>query len=251
MATWLNRVAIAVPRNGGTTHIVDPSTDTVVDGSNFTPTAGNFLICIMSGAVTSGSTTGVPATAPTGWTKLWESVGDSGLYCWYKTAAGGDTVTANHNGSNYPVLADFWEFSAGSAFNGSGATAINVFPGAAGAGLSGLTGTNTLISISGNTNSGTSGTVVNSWSLGTEMTDTQVLRGGTPTTDGYAYSTTYVEASVLTSWAPVSTMSGGSPAIGRGERGAFAVTVAAGAPPVPAPAPVINSKATRFRSTYW
>src|SRR6478735_9379450 len=108
MAKWINHVAINTPRNATTTHTVDPSTGTAANGTLFTPTAGNLLVCLVEGAVTS--------TTPTGWTLPTggSAVNNTGHYVWYRTAAGGDTFTTTHNGSNYPVLFDFYEFASGS-----------------------------------------------------------------------------------------------------------------------------------------
>ena len=49
MALWLNHVAIATPRNTLTTHTVNPASDTAVAGTNFTPTAGRFLLLVIDG----------------------------------------------------------------------------------------------------------------------------------------------------------------------------------------------------------
>lgn len=222
MADWLNHVTIAGPRNATTTHTVDPSTGTAVSGTLFTPTAGRLLVCAVEGSVTS--------TTPTGWTLPTNgaAVGNTGLYVWYRVAAGGDTFTTTHNGSNYPIVFDFYEFPAGSTFAGS-AFAISVAR-AAGAGptLSGLTGTNWVAFVGGQGVSATTGAFACSWSAGTELVDTLSLQ---VTTDGYNYSLAALDASVLTSASSAAsfTYTGTSTV----ERLVFAVTVGAAAAPYP------------------
>src|SRR4051812_44300088 len=105
MVDWVNHVAIAAPRNATTTHNgITPSSGTVVAGTAFTPTAGRLLICLCEGAVTS--------TTPAGWTLPTggSAINSTGLYVWYKTAAGSDTVSTTHNASNYPAVFDFYEY---------------------------------------------------------------------------------------------------------------------------------------------
>lgn len=190
MALWLNHVAIAAPRNGTTTHTVDPSGGSVVVGTSFTPTAGRLLVCVVEGSVTS--------TTPSGWTlpSGGSAINNTGLYVFTKTAAGADTVTSTHNGSNYAVVFHFFEFAAGSTFVGSqSATGVNGTSGT-GPSLTGLTGTNLLFGVYAAGVASGSGAAV-SWSAGVELIDTQVASAAT---DGYSYSLTYLEDSVLTSW---------------------------------------------------
>ena len=108
MVSWLNHAAIEAPRNGTTTHTVTPSAGTAVAGTTFfTPTAGRLLVCLAEGSVTS--------TTPSGWTLPTggSAINNTGLYVWYKTAAGNDSLTTTHNGSNYDVIFDFYEFPSG------------------------------------------------------------------------------------------------------------------------------------------
>jgi len=187
----LHHVAIAAPRNGTTTHIVDPSTGTVVAGSAFTPTAGRMLVCKAYGAVTS--------TTPTAFTLAASAINSGGLYVWYDlSCAGSDTITTTHNASNYPVVFDFYEFPAGTTWvNAVGATAV-AYNGGAGPTISSLTGTNQVYGAAGQTPGSTaSGT----WDVGTEIVDTSVIY---TTTDGYSYGVTelvdYASATASAAW---------------------------------------------------
>lgn len=220
MAIWINQVTIAAPRNGSTTHSVDPSTGTVVTGTLFTPTAGNLLVCLAEGAVTS--------TTPAGWTlpSGGSAINNTGLYLWYRTAAGGDTFTTTHNGSNYPVVFSFYEFAAGSAFVSAAAATAVANTSSAGPTISGLTGTNLIMGVLGH-GCGTDNTAASvAWGSGVEQVDTFVQNA---TTDGYLFSVAYLEDSVLTS----TTMSTTVTITGTGssnERLIFAVNVVSGGP---------------------
>lgn len=212
MATWLNHVAIAAPRNGTTGHTVDPSGGTVVAGSSFTPTSGRLLVCVMSGP-NGGSTT------PSGWTKpsaipAWDAVT---VYLFHRTAAGSDTVTVTHDNTNLPCLFEFFEFASGSTFVGVAAAAA-VANGGAGPSITGLTGTNLVIASMGKQNwSGDVHSVT--WSAGTEIVDTSVINSGT---NGYTFGTTHVEDYTGSSWSSAATCT----MAGTHERITFAVTVA-------------------------
>lgn len=215
-------MAIAAPADNGTaTHTVSPSSGTVGTGTLFTPTAGNLLVCLAEGSVTS--------TTPSGWTlpSGGSAINNTGLYVWYRTAAGGDSFTTTHNGSDYPVVFDFYEFPSGSTFGAStSAIAVVAQPGGAGPTLSGLTGTNLLCAAAGQGTTGNSGTFT--WSSGVEATDFGVNVG---TTEGYNYSLAYLEDSVLTSWSSAATSNNSGITL---ERLVFSVVVAAGgAPPYP------------------
>lgn len=188
MVKWLNHVTIAAPREGAgdTSHTVDPSSaSNVVAGSPFTPTAGRFLVCFSGGSVTS--------TTPSGWTLPTGGniVANGGLYIWYRTAAGSDTITTTHNGANYPVVFDIYEFPSGSSFiSVSGAGNVSA-SGGAGPSLSGLTSAANFRCAAVNQNISAAVTPSFTWSNGTEAVDT-----GTPQasgTDGYGYSLTYME----------------------------------------------------------
>ena len=187
MTTFVNHAAIEGPRNGGTDHTVDPSTGTVKAGSTFSPTAGRLLVAVCQGAVT--------FTTPSGWTlpANGSAVNNAGLYVFYKTAAGSDTLTTTQNGSNYPIVVDFYEFVADSTFVASASeTAVND-QGGAGPTLSGLTGTNWVAGAASQPNTSTTNTYAWSWDAGTEGCDASVLQAGAPETNGYQYGLTYIE----------------------------------------------------------
>lgn len=138
MATWINHVTIAAPRNGTTSHTVgaDGTGGTVVGGTAFTPTAGRYLLAVCEGPVT--------FTTPTGYSLGASAINNTGLYAFYRASATGttaDRITTTHNGSNYACVFDFYEFASGSAWtNGVGATNLNA-TGASTPSLTGLTGT--------------------------------------------------------------------------------------------------------------
>lgn len=223
MAKWISQVTIAAPRNGTTTHTVGPDSGTVVTGTLFTPTAGNFLVCLAEGAVTS--------TTPAGWTLPTggSAVANTGLYIWYRTAAGGDTFTTTHNGSNYPVVFSFYEFAAGTTFVSAAAATGIANTSTAGPTISGLTGTNLIMGVLGH-GCGLDNTAASvAWGSGVEQVDTFVQNA---TTDGYLFSVAYLEDSALTS----TTMSTTVTITGTGssnERLIFAVKVTAGAAAIP------------------
>lgn len=186
--TFLNHVAIAAPRNGTITHSVTPSSGTVVAGTLFTPTAGRLLVALTSGSVSS--------TIPANWTLPTNglALGNSGLYVWVKTAVGSDTLSTDHNGANYPVVFDFYEFPAGTVFLGaeSGAGVANGSPGPTLVNLN-----NPPVWIAGAASQGVSSSGITAtwtWDAGTEATDTFISAG-----DGYSYSLTYLAGSALTS----------------------------------------------------
>lgn len=183
--TFLNHVAVAAPPNGTTDHTVSPSSGTAVAGTPFTPTAGRFLLAVGAGSVTS--------TIPTNWSLPTNGValGNTGLYVWTKVATGGDTLTTTHNGSNYPALFDFYEFPAGSTFQGceEQAGAVNGSP------TPNLVILNPPVWVAAAVSQGISNasTVATwTWDSGTEATDTYVASG-----QGYSYSLTYLAGSSL------------------------------------------------------
>jgi hypothetical protein len=222
-------VAIAGPRNGTTTHTVDPNSGSASAGALFSPTAGNLLVCIVEGAVTS--------TTPTGWTLPTggSAVNNTGLYVFWKTAAGADNLVTTHNGSNYPVVFDFYEFASGSTFGTSTASTGVAAAGGAGPTLSGLTGTNLICAVAAqDPNPGTSSVV---WSAGTKAIDITLATSGT---DGYTLSMAYMEDSALASWSSAATFTGSTTNI---ERLVFALKpVAGGAPAIP---PILTMQTRR------
>lgn len=187
MSSWLNRVVIAAPRNTTAAHTIDPASGTVVSGAAFTPTAGRLLVCLLEGAVTS--------TTPSGWDLEAEAVFYTGLYCWSRTAVGSDTISTTHNGSNYPVVAEFIEFPAGTTLDQVVAATEVSGDGGAGPALVDLpAGTRTVIAAAGQVVAAS--TVPTwTWAAGTELVDTGAAFSAT---DGYSYSSTVVEGSTAT-----------------------------------------------------
>lgn len=218
MADWLNHVAIAAPRNGTTTHTVTPSSGSAVFGTLFTPTAGRLLVCVVEGSVTS--------TTPSGWTLPTggSAINNTGLYVWYRTAAGSDSLTTTHNGSNYPVMFHFFEFASGSTFSGSAASTGVSRSGGAGPTLSGLTGTNWTAGVVGQAGNGMTGnSTYISWSAGTELADSVLGNSGT---DGYAYGLTATDANTASSASYAATMTANT--TDTTERLVFAVKIPSG-----------------------
>jgi len=186
MVQWVRRSLIQAPRNGTTSHAVA-----------FTAaTAGNLLVAIAEGAVTS--------TTPAGWTLPTggSAINNTGLYVWHKTATAGESsLTTTHNGSNYPAGFVVYEFPAGSTFvksiAGTGLTSA-----AAGPNLTGLTGTNLTFGAIGIGDGSGNVYVSTAWSgAGTPIkdTDTGTAESGT---DGYGLSIGYVESNTAASFQP-------------------------------------------------
>jgi hypothetical protein len=195
---WLNHAAIATPGNGTNSHTVTPNT-TAIAGTGFTPTAGNLLVLVVEGAVTS--------TTPTGWTLGGSAINNTGLYVWYRVAAGNDSITTTHNGSNYPVVFDWYEFPAGTTWAGA-ANNNNVTSGSAGPTLSGLTGSTNFVAYSAATiSTSTADNYSYTWSKGTEAVDTCAPRT-TAGTDGYMYSTAYQDNYAAATASAAATISG-------------------------------------------
>lgn len=182
MTIWLHHVAMAMPRNGTNSHTVDPaSSANVVSGAAFTPTAGNLLLLIMGGPVTD-------TTPDEGWTAPdnGSAIGGSGLYSWTRIATGDDVFITTHNGSNYPVGVEIFEFPAGFTFLGA-AAASGVSSGTPGPVLTGLTGTHTDIGVA--SQSGGFGGF-GAWTPGTTLTNYNQPNGDT---DGYTIASAYVD----------------------------------------------------------
>lgn len=181
---WLNHVTIAAPANGTNSHTIDPSSGVVVAGESFTPTAGTLLIVLVSGSVTSST--------PAGWTLAAQAVNNSGLYLWRRIAAGGDTFTTTHNGTNFPVAFDIYEFPEDTVFIGANAAGnISATSGDPGPTLTGLTAdANMRMAVASQSwSSGPEPTFT--WSGGTEAADTNA--DWTGAISGYGYSLAYIE----------------------------------------------------------
>lgn len=219
MATYLNHVAIAADRNGTTSHTVTPSSGTVVAGTAFTPTEGRLLVCVVEGSVTSSTPSGW--TLPTGGS----AINYTGLYVWYRTAAGSDSFTTTHNGSNYPVIFHFFEFAAGSTFISSAAASDVYYAGGAGPSLTGLSGTLWVAAAMGQSQASDFEARTITWSAGTELVDVRVLNA--EYTDGYLYSLTHVADYESSTWSASATVVPGNPP--SVERLVFAISVSTGA----------------------
>lgn len=222
MASWINRVLIAAPRNGTTDHALNPSSSTnAVGGTPFTPTAGTRLVLLAYGPATTGT--------PTGWTLPTNgaAVSDGGLYVWHRVAAGGDTVTVTHNASDVPIAFEFFEFAAGTTFVGC-VQAGGVASAVANPNLTGLTGTNAVFGVTGFTIHADGATAPSiAWdSPNVEVNDFAVDKalGGT---DGYCFGVATQDSYASASYQPTPTMTNMG---GTSERLTFALNVAAAAP---------------------
>jgi len=197
--TFINHVAIAGPRNGTTTHTVDPNGGTVAAGTNFTPTAGRFLVVVVEGPVTS--------TTPTGWTLEASAVNATGLYAWSRVAAGADTFTTTHNAANYVVMFHWFEFAAGSTWVGdvtnNAVAAANANPN-----LTGLTGTNVVMAAKASVDAANDAIAISgAWSASTiEILDYHDQDIGT--TDGYWLGIGYQTGYTSASYQPTCTVTG-------------------------------------------
>jgi len=200
MAKWTNHVAIAVPRNGTTSHTAAPSSGTVVVGSTFTPAAGSFFVCIAVGSAT--------ASTPAGWVRNGADGGGTVIYAWSKIAVGGgsDTVTTTHNTSDVPYLFHFFEFPAGTRFGLIHAPGT-ITSGAANPAIGGLYGTNLVMAVKAVSDAIAASPISGVWDgSNVELLDTNVDTNGV--TAGYFASIAYQEDYVSASYQPTCTVSG-------------------------------------------
>lgn len=196
---WLNYVAITTPANGTTSHTVSPSSGTVAAGTLFTPTAGNFLVCVAGGSVTS--------TTPSGWTlpTSASAVGNTGLYAWTKTAAGSDSITTTHNGTSYQVGFAFFEYPAGTTFV-SCVNATTLSTATANPTLSSLTGRNVVFAVTCGDDHTAAGPISAIWpSPNIEILDSDIDVGAN---DGYWLGIAYQNNYTTSSYAPLAAMTG-------------------------------------------
>ena len=201
MVQWLNRAIYQAPRNGTTSHTINPSSSTnLVSGAAFTPTAGRLLVVVVEGSVTSSTPSGW--TLPTGGS----AINNTGLYVWYKTATGSDAFTTTHNGANYDVLFAVYEFPAGSSFVGS-VSAQGVGKTSPNPQLNGLTGTNSVFAVKAYGANGGLVTAIWTWTgTGSPTQDWEYIVPFNPT-DGYAASLAYVDGYTGSSWQPTGSTS--------------------------------------------
>lgn len=186
---WMNRTLVQAPRNGTTSHTV-----------TFTPAAaGNLLVAVVDGSVTS--------TTPTGWTlpSGGSAVEYTGLYVWWKIATAGESQFATtHNGGDYAVVFAVYEFPAGSAFVKS-ASGTGVGMSAANPALSGLTGTNMVMAVKAGTVAQTYTYTGTTW---TGMVEDFDVTAPFSVTDGYRASLAYLDGFTGTSSQPTGVASG-------------------------------------------
>lgn len=105
MASWVNRTVLSgssVDENGTSSHTCTYTA----------AMAGNLLVAVIAGGVTS--------TTPSGWTLTASSVFDTGLYVFTKTASSGESsFSTTHNASNYMIKGLVYEFPSGTVVIGS------------------------------------------------------------------------------------------------------------------------------------
>jgi hypothetical protein len=187
MSKWINKTTVQLAA-GGTNNTGSSST------VNFAAAgAGNLLVAVASGSVTS--------TLPTGWTLGTSAVGSSGTYVWWKLAAANESsFSTTHNGSGYPNAYVVYEFPAGSSFvKGSGTAGLA--NGTANPTISALTGTNLLMASVSESYPYTTfnGTGI-TWPAGTTV-DTDI-HAAHISTDGYWLGIGFAEDSTATSYGP-------------------------------------------------
>ncbi len=208
MALWLNRFQAVGAQNGTTSHVLDWS-------SSFTATAGRVLYLVGGGGVT--------FSTPSGWTLVSSAVGNTGLYVFKKTAAGGETsATVTHNGSNFPIEWVVYEFPSGTTDVGTPGTSTGVIP-TSWATATGLTGTYTVMGCATIANGGPGCTVTpgGSW-----LADVDAFALGTGADSAYL-AVLYQDGLTGTSATPSGTLTqagGGT----NGERVTFALSIPAG-----------------------
>jgi hypothetical protein len=133
MSSWVNRTVLSgssVNANGTTSHTC-----------TFTAAAaGNFLVAIIAGSVTSST--------PTGWTLQVSAINNTGLYVFTKTAGSGESsFSTTHNSSDYAIKGIVYEFAAGTTFlNGNQAVGLAQASTITSPGVTGLSGTYTRFS---------------------------------------------------------------------------------------------------------
>lgn len=193
--TWLNANSGIGVRNGTSSHTVSFS---------FTSTAGNLLVFLVAGAVTH--------TDPSGtWTEQLQPVSGCELSVFTKISTADTSITVDHNGSNYPVVWDVYEFPAGSTYlagtSNIPSAGTSGAPRSWGDTLTGLPGTSVTViaaASSGNTGGG-SVTVTAAWSAPyTSATDVTAPAGSGTDGVGMVVGTTvgYTSTTAQPTWTP-------------------------------------------------
>jgi hypothetical protein len=194
MAVWINRTELSgssIDPNGTTSHTC-----------SFTAaTAGNFLVAIIAGSVTS--------TTPSGWTLLVSAVNYTGLYVFTKTADSAEaSFTTTHNGSNYPIKGVVYEFPAGTSTASSSINNIaSITNPITGPTVTSLTGTYTRFTARSNSMTTSTSAASLTWTIpSVEDTDSYIARSGS--IDGVHLSIAYDNGQSTTSFTPAYAISG-------------------------------------------
>ncbi|RWZ78224.1 MAG: hypothetical protein EOT05_00440 [Candidatus Microsaccharimonas sossegonensis] len=203
MSVWLQRAAFLLPRNGTTSHTVNPNTTTnLISGAVFSRKSGNYLLAILWGPSTNPT--------PTGWTSqvVGANTANGTLRVITRSAAGADTFSVTHAVTNMPMVVEIFEFSSTSAYDTS-ATQIDYNTVST---MPTLTpGTHTLlIAVQCNDYPAGYGYSNCTWGPGTgplasEMLDIYTDTAGGTLTTGLWYSSAFSEDTTATSWAPTVT----------------------------------------------
>lgn len=106
---WVHKSSGIAPRNGTAAHTINFTTD---GDAPFTPANGNVLVFLIFGPVTHTEASGT-------WSKRVGPVDSAELALFDKTASSTNSVTINHNGSNYLTPWIVYEFPAGTTYTGS------------------------------------------------------------------------------------------------------------------------------------
>jgi hypothetical protein len=192
MAGWINRVVIALPRNGTATHTfrADVAGDgTVIAGELFEPTYPRLLVVKIYGAVTSSE-------PRSGLLEEASAINNGGLYVFVGEAfgEGADSFETSHNGSNYPIIVDIAEYEAGSSYIGD-VTATNLGASSAQPALVGVFESDYVEAVRGGNDSTTGGTLpTGTWSGGATTSTEYVDHNADNTsggTNGYWYTAAY------------------------------------------------------------
>lgn len=180
MPLWTQHTSGIAGRNGTTSHTIP---------FGWSAVGGELLVVLVGGQVTQ---------AATGWNEPLAPVSSGELSVFWKAAAAGEnSITVTHNGSNYPVAWDARSYAAGSAYvtGTSGSPSNDTFPT-----LSGLTGTTTIIAAKSRGNGDTSATATTTWTAPfVEEADQGVVFA---TTDGVYFTAASLEDQTAASVTP-------------------------------------------------
>lgn len=186
MSQWVNRTVLtgsSADQNGTTSHTC-----------TFTPAAaGNLLVAIVGGAVTS--------TTPSGWTLVTSAINNCGLYVFTKTATLGESsFSTTHNGSDYAIQGIIYEFFAGSSCIGSNSSSSISSGSQTGPQVTSLSGTYTRFAARTMCISSPTAAASTSWTTPT-IEDYDVLTPKT-NTDGVYLTVAYDDSQIGSSFNP-------------------------------------------------